>query len=88
MKINPEKCHLITSSSDEVSICVGNYSLKSSKYEKLLGIKIDNKLNFKNDNKVCKKTRQSLNMLPRVKLYMNLWKWVFYNRFLWQIWAD
>ena len=58
MKINPEKCHLITSSSDEVSICVRNYSLKSSNYEKRLGIKIDNKLNFKNNNKIRKKTRQ------------------------------
>ena len=41
-----------------MSICVGNYSLKSSKYEKRLGIKIDNKLNFKNNNKIRKKTRQ------------------------------
>ena len=43
MKVNPEKFRLITSSSDEVSICGGNYRLKSSKYEKLLGIKINNK---------------------------------------------
>ena len=46
MKANPDKCHLLTSSSDKVSICVDNYNMKSSKYEKPLGIKIDNKLNF------------------------------------------
>ena len=44
MKANPDKCHLLTSSSDKVSICVDNYNMKSSKY--ILGIKIDNKLNF------------------------------------------
>ena len=42
MKANPDKCHLLKSSSDKVSICVDNYNIKSSKYEKLLGIKIDN----------------------------------------------
>ena len=46
MKANPDKCHLLTSSSDKVSICVDNYNIKSSKCEKLLGTKIDNKLNF------------------------------------------
>ena len=46
MKANPDNCHLLTSSSDKVSICVDNYNVKSSKYEKPLGIKIDNKLNF------------------------------------------
>ena len=46
MKPNPDKCHLLTSSSDEVSIFVDNYNIKSSECEKRLGIKIDNKLNF------------------------------------------
>ena len=31
MKANPAKCHLLTSSSDKVSICVDNYNIKSSK---------------------------------------------------------
>ena len=46
MKANLDKCHLLPSSTDEVSICVDNYNIKNSKCEKLLGIKIDNKLNF------------------------------------------
>ena len=46
MKANPDKCHLLTSSNDKVSICVDNYNIKSSKCEKFLGIKIDNNYNF------------------------------------------
>ena len=48
MKAIPDKCHLITSSGGEVSMYVENYNIKSSKCEKLLGIKIDNRLNFNN----------------------------------------
>ena len=44
MKANLDQCHLLTSSFDKVSTCVDNYNIKSSKCEKLLGIKIDNKL--------------------------------------------
>ena len=35
MKANPGKYHLLTSSSDKVSICVDNYNIKSSKWKKL-----------------------------------------------------
>ena len=28
MKANPDKCHLLTSSSDKLSICVDNYNIK------------------------------------------------------------
>ena len=48
MKANHDKCHLLKSSSDEVSICAGNYNIKGSKCEELLSIKIYNKLNFNN----------------------------------------
>ena len=48
MKKSSDKCHLITSSSDEVNTCVKSYNTKSSRFEKSLGIKIDNKLNFNN----------------------------------------
>ena len=40
MKANASKCNLLTSSSDKVNICQDNYNIKSSKCEKLLGIKI------------------------------------------------
>ena len=29
MKANPDKCHLLTSSSDRISICVDNYNIKA-----------------------------------------------------------
>ena len=44
MKSNPDKCHLITSSSDEVSMYVESKSIESTKCKKLLGIKNGNKL--------------------------------------------
>ena len=72
MKVNPDKCHLLTSSSDEVNICVDNCNIKSSKCEKLLGIKIDNELNLIPMliyvRKICKKAEQKLNALSRVTL--------------------
>ena len=75
MKANPDKCHLLTSSSDKVSICVDNYNIKSSKCEKRLGIKIDNKLNFNTHvDEICKKAGQKLNALSRVTPYMDLSK--------------
>ena len=76
MKANPDKCHLLISNSDKVSICVHNYNIKSSKCEQLLGIKIGNKLNFNTHvNEICKKAGQKLNALLRVTPYMDLSKW-------------
>ena len=73
MKANPEKCHLLTSSSDKVRICVDNYNIKSSKCGKLLVIKMNNKLNFNTHvDEICKKAGQKLNVLSRVTPYMNL----------------
>ena len=61
MKANPGKCHLITSSSDEVNVYVKNYNIKKSKCQKLLGIKID-KSNLNNHiDEICKKAGQKLN---------------------------
>ena len=75
MKANPDKCYLLTSSSDKVSSCVGNYNIKSSKCEKLVGIKIDNKLNFNTQvDEICKKAGQKLNKLSRATHYMDLSK--------------
>ena len=69
------KCHLLTISSNEVSITVDNYDIKSSKCEKRVGIKIDSKLNFNTHvDKICKKPGQKLNSLSRVTLYMDLSK--------------
>ena len=75
MKRNRDKCHLLTSSSDKVSICEDIYNIKSSKCEKRLGIKIENKLNFNtNVPEICKKAGQKSNALSRITSYMDLSK--------------
>ena len=72
IRANLDKCHLLTSSSDEMSICVDNYNIKSSKCEKILGIKIDNKLNFNTHvGEICQKGGQKINELPLTWTYQN-----------------
>ena len=46
MKENTDKCHLIVSTDEPIEIRVGESLIKNSTCEKLLGVKIDNKLNF------------------------------------------
>ena len=46
MKGNTDKCHLIVSTDKPIEIQVGESLIKNSTCEKLLGVKIDNKLNF------------------------------------------
>ena len=48
MKLNADKCHLLVSGHKEdfVTAHIGGYSILESESEKLLGVKIDNKLSF------------------------------------------
>ena len=46
LKANPEKSHLLTNSAQEIHINIGGMAIFNSKCEKLLGIRIDNKLTF------------------------------------------
>ena len=46
MKANADKYHLLTSSNKESTICIDNNIIINTKCEKLLGVKIDQKLNF------------------------------------------
>ena len=56
MKANPAKYHLLLSANDSSKITVGNKTIFSSKCEKILGIKVDNHLNFKEHIEyLCKK---------------------------------
>ena len=45
-KSNPDKCHLHINSNENVTVHVGEYEIENSKCKKLLGIKLDWKLNF------------------------------------------
>ena len=49
LKTNTDKCHLLVSSSDTVSLRVSQYDIKNCEDEKLLGVKFANKLIFKKD---------------------------------------
>ena len=45
MKANSDKCQLITRKQSCINLKIGNINIKNSTCEKLLGVKIDNKLN-------------------------------------------
>ena len=67
MKTNPVKYHLLLSGSDTGKITIGNKIISSSKCEKILGIKIDNSLNFKEHiESLCKKASPKINALSRL----------------------
>ena len=68
MKSNTDKCHLIIVNNQDNDIIIGNdviTSVTSENSVKLLGITIDNKLNFNEhvDN-ICKKLITSYKHLP------------------------
>lgn len=66
MKTYPDKCHLRTSKSEATVVNVENNSIKNSKCEKLLGVKIDCKLIFNSYiDKICKKTGQKMNAFSK-----------------------
>ena len=71
MKSNNDKCHLLISSPDDVSIKIGCEEISNEKQVKLLGVTIDHKLNF-NDHvsKLCKKASTKLHALARVSKYI------------------
>ena len=71
-RMNPDKCKLlVTNKGDNVSIEVDGHNIKGSKSVKLLGITIDNRLNF-NDHitTIYKKASLKLHALARVSKFM------------------
>ena len=70
---NPDKSHLLLNSTDtNLSTFVGGHKINNSQHVKLLGISIDNELNFNEHvHKLCKKASQKLHALSRVASYMN-----------------
>ena len=66
MKTNISKCHLLVNKKDEVSIRIGDMEIKNGEYEKLLGIKVDTKLNFNEHlNDIISKGSCKVNALSR-----------------------
>ena len=56
LKSNGDKYHLLVSSNEYVDIGVNEYDIRNSVCEKLLGVKLDNKLKFENHSvDICSK---------------------------------
>ena len=67
MKANPDKCHFLCNSNSEVSLTIEKQKIKNSKFEKLLGIKLDSNLNFNSHiHDICQKAGQKLNAISRI----------------------
>ena len=72
MKSNNDKCHLLVLNHEDNLIKIGNEEIIGSASIELLGITIDNKLNFNEHvTKICKKANQKLHALARIAKYLN-----------------
>ena len=75
MEANISKRHLLVNKKDEVTIRLAHTEIKSREHKKLLGIKIDTKLNFsKYLNDIISKASGKVNGPSRVMRYMSLSK--------------
>ena len=74
MVLNPDKCSFMLLGVDDelqTNLVCGNEALKNSKQEKVLGITLDNKLNFEMHlSNITKNVNIKLNALTRVQKYM------------------
>ena len=76
MKENQDKCHLIVSKNENISMHVGPFEIKNNNCEKLLGIKVDKGLNFSEHlDGIIKKASRKINALSRITPFINISKW-------------
>ena len=72
MKANISKFYLFVNKKNEVTIRLGDTEIKNSEYQKLLGIKVDRKLNFNEHlNDITSKASCEVNALSRLMPYIN-----------------
>ena len=75
MKTNEDNYPLIVSTNELTEFEIGDFSIKNSANEKLLGVNIDSKLNFYcHVNHLCNKANEQLRSLARVTPYITLEK--------------
>ena len=75
MKANPDKYHLLISTTSQSELKIDNVTIKSNICEKLLGIKIDDKLRLNAQvEDLCKKVSRKIHTLDRVTPYMTVSK--------------
>ena len=74
-KASPDKCHFLCNSNSEVSLTIETQKIKNSKFVKLVGIKLDSKLNFNSRiHNICEKAGQKLNAISTITPYMDFAK--------------
>ena len=70
MKANPDRCHFLCNPNS-----IETQKIKSSKFEKLLGIKLNSKRNFNSDiHGISQKAGQKLNAISRITPFMDFAK--------------
>ena len=75
MKANHDKCYLLVSGKNNVTIIANGFKIKNTECEKLLGIKVDCELKFENYlDRAIKSASNKINALSRVTPFMNLSK--------------
>ena len=74
MRLNGEKCHLMIfgEKSNNLSIKIGNTTIKESTEEKLLGVTLDKQFSFKTHvQSLCKKASQKLHAISRISCLLD-----------------
>ena len=67
IKSNPGTCHLLITCNENVTVHVGGYEIENTMCEKLVGVKLDWKLNFDDQIwDICKKASGKLNALAKI----------------------
>ena len=73
LKANPDKCHLLINTDENVALKIKNKTITNSSNQKLLGMLSKNKFDFdEHVTSLCRKVSQKLNILASVGHYMNL----------------
>ena len=75
MKSNADKCHLLVSSNEKVTIKKGSHEIANTKRDKLLGAHLDRRLSFDyHISEICKKATRKFCALARVTSGISLSK--------------
>ena len=75
MKVNSNKCHLITNKQSCINLKIENADIENSTCEKLPGVKMDNKLNFNEHlDGITKTANGKVSSLSRIFSVMGLTK--------------
>ena len=80
MKANLDKCHLLLSTQESFNTQIANFTIKSSKVRKLLGITLDKNIKFDlHVESICQKANRKPNVLATIASYCPA-IWMFHSR--------